>query len=116
MLIDQCFQVTKILETKYKPENLDDVITSCENLYVEEQQQLNILLLKYKHLSNGTLGEFKMEPISLQLMDPNCKPVHATAYTVPRSVEQQLQQIKDIERFFVNTSKYRKQQNKASNH
>jgi hypothetical protein len=38
------------------------------------------------------LGEFNMEtvPISLQLMDPNCKPIHARAYTVPRSVEQQL--------------------------
>jgi hypothetical protein len=29
-------------------------------------------------------------------MDPNCKPVHACSYTVPRSVEQQLQQIKEI--------------------
>jgi hypothetical protein len=27
-------------------------------------------------------------------MDPNCKPVHARAYTVPRSVEQHLQQSK----------------------
>jgi hypothetical protein len=27
-------------------------------------------------------------PIILQLMDPNCKPIHAHAYTVPRSVEQ----------------------------
>jgi hypothetical protein len=39
-----------------------------------------------------------MEPISLQLMDPNCKPIHARAYTVPRSVEQQLQQSKEIVR------------------
>jgi hypothetical protein len=37
-----------------------------------------------------------MEPISLQLMDPNCKPVHTCAYTVPRSVEQYLQYSKDI--------------------
>jgi hypothetical protein len=29
-------------------------------------------------------------------MDPNCKQIHARAYTVPRSVEQQLQQSKDI--------------------
>jgi hypothetical protein len=35
------------------------------------------------------------EPISLQLMDHNCKPVHARAYTVSRSVEQQLQQSKE---------------------
>jgi hypothetical protein len=41
-----------------------------------------------------------MEPINLQLMDPNCKLIHAhlCAYTVPRSVEQQLQPIKKIVR------------------
>jgi hypothetical protein len=31
-------------------------------------------------------------------MDPNCKPMHACAYTVPRLVEQQLQQSKEIVR------------------
>jgi hypothetical protein len=36
-----------------------------------------------------------MEQISIQLMDPNCKPIHAHAYTVSRSVKQQLQQNKD---------------------
>jgi hypothetical protein len=39
-----------------------------------------------------------MEPISLQLMYPDCKPIHDHAYTVPRSVEQQLQQSKEIVR------------------
>jgi hypothetical protein len=29
-------------------------------------------------------------------MDSNCKPIYARAYTVPRSVEQQLQQSKEI--------------------
>jgi hypothetical protein len=31
-------------------------------------------------------------------MDPNCKPFHMSAYTVPRSVEQQLRQCKEIVR------------------
>jgi hypothetical protein len=31
-------------------------------------------------------------------MDPNCKPIHARAYTVTRSVEQQLQNSKEIVR------------------
>jgi hypothetical protein len=39
-----------------------------------------------------------MEPTSLQLMDPNYNPIHARAYTVPRSVEQQLQPSKEIVR------------------
>jgi hypothetical protein len=37
-------------------------------------------------------------PIILQLMDPNCKPVYARVYAVPRSVEQQLQQSRKTER------------------
>jgi hypothetical protein len=37
-------------------------------------------------------------PISLQLMNANCKTIHAHTYTVPRSVEQQLQQSKEIVR------------------
>jgi hypothetical protein len=31
-------------------------------------------------------------------MDPNCKPIHVRAYTVSRSVEQQLRQSKEIVR------------------
>jgi hypothetical protein len=43
-----------------------------------------------KHIFDGTLRELNIELISLQLMDPNYKPVHVCAYTIPRSVEQQL--------------------------
>jgi hypothetical protein len=77
------------------PAILDDVIKTCENIHLEEQHQLKTSLQKYEHLFDGTLGEFNMEPISLQLMDPNCKPTHTRTYTVPRSVEQ-LQQRKEI--------------------
>jgi hypothetical protein len=97
-LRDEYSRATKILDSEYKPASLDDVIKTCENLHVEEQHQLKILLQKYEHLFDGTLGEFNMEPISLQLMDPNCKPIHERAYTVPRSVEQQLQKCKEIVR------------------
>jgi hypothetical protein len=51
---------------------------------------MNIYLME--HWENST---WKV-PISLQLMDPNCKPVHAHAYNFLRSVEQQLQQRKEI--------------------
>jgi hypothetical protein len=81
------------------PASLEDVIKTCEKLHVEEQHQLKELFQKHEHLFDGTSGEFNMEPISLQLMYPNCKPIHARAYTVPRSVEQQLQQNKEIVRF-----------------
>jgi hypothetical protein len=97
-LRDEYSQATKILYAEYKPESLDDVIKTCEDFHVKEQHQLKTLLQKYEHLFDGTLGEFNMEPISLQLMHPNGKPIHARAYTVPRSVEQQSQQSKEIVR------------------
>jgi hypothetical protein len=102
-LRDEYSQATNILDAEYKKksESLDDVIKTCENLHVEEQHQLKTSLQKYEHLFDGTLGRgFNMEQmsISLQLMDPNCKPIHARAYTVPRSVEQQLQRSKEIVR------------------
>jgi hypothetical protein len=89
-LRDEYSRATIILDAEYKPASLDDVIKTCESLHVEEQHQLKVLLQKYEHLFDGTLGEFNMEPVSLQLIDPNCKPIHARAYTVPRSVEQRL--------------------------
>jgi hypothetical protein len=89
-LRDEYSRATKILDVEYKPESLYHVINTCDNLHLEEQHQLKTLLQKYGHLFDGILGEFNMERISLQLMDPTCKPIHARAYTVPRSVEQQL--------------------------
>jgi hypothetical protein len=95
---DEYSRSTKILDSEYKPASLDDVINTCENLHVEEQHQPKILHQKYEHLFDRTLGEFNMEPISLQLIDADCKPIYARAYTVPRSAEQKFQQSKEIVR------------------
>jgi hypothetical protein len=97
---DEYSRATEILDAEYKPASLDDVIKTCENLHVEEQHHLKTLLqnMNIPYLFDGTLGKLNMEPISLQLMDSNCKPIYARAYTVPRSVEQQLQQSKEIVR------------------
>jgi hypothetical protein len=86
-LRDEYSRTTKILDAEYKPASLDDVIKTCENLHEEEQHQLKTLLQKYEHLFDGKLGEFNLETVSiiLPLMDPNCKPIHARAYTVPIS-------------------------------
>jgi small-conductance mechanosensitive channel len=88
-LRDEYSRATNILDAECNQvsASLDDVIKTCENLHVEEQQQIKALLQKYEHLFDGTLREFNMELISLQMMDPNCKPIHARAYTVPRSME-----------------------------
>jgi hypothetical protein len=42
--MSECSQATKNLDAEYKPESLDDVIKTCENLHAEGQHQLKILL------------------------------------------------------------------------
>jgi hypothetical protein len=59
-LRDEYYGATKIHDSDYKSESLDDVIKTWENLHVEEKHQLKILLQKYEHLFDGTLGEFNM--------------------------------------------------------
>jgi hypothetical protein len=63
-LRNKYFRPTKILDAEYKPASLDEAIKTCENLYVEEQHQLQILLQKYEHLFDGILRELNMEHIS----------------------------------------------------
>jgi hypothetical protein len=43
-LRDEYSQTNKILDAEYKPARFNDVIKTCEDLYVEEQHQLKILL------------------------------------------------------------------------
>jgi hypothetical protein len=88
-LRDEYSCVTKILETDYKPASLDEVIRSWDNIHVEEQNTLKILLKIHEHLFDGPLGDFNMRKIaiSLQMMDPNFKPVYECLYNVTRSSE-----------------------------
>jgi hypothetical protein len=80
------------LDSEYDPAtaSLDYFIKKCKNLHIEKQNQLKILLQKYKYLFDSILGEFNIDPmgISLQWMDPNCKLVLENACTVPISLEQ----------------------------
>jgi hypothetical protein len=86
-LLDELSRSTKILDVEdveYKLAFLEEFTKTCENLNSEEQRQILKVLQKYKQLFDGTLGEFNMAPISLNLIDPGSKPVHARPYTVLR--------------------------------
>jgi hypothetical protein len=78
---DKYSQDIKILdaEDRQTPARLDDIIRICQNFHAEEQYLLKKLLQKYQSLSDGTLGKSNMEPITIQLMDPNFNPVHVLA-------------------------------------
>jgi hypothetical protein len=55
-----------------------------------ERGGLQKLLTKFEPLFDGTLGEWKTEPIDLELKDLETKPYRARAYPVPQCQEAKL--------------------------
>ena len=50
------------------------------------------LLSKFKTLFDGTLGDWKTEPVDLILKDPKTVPVYQKPYPVPKSKEKKLKE------------------------
>jgi hypothetical protein len=65
----------KILDTKYKPADLDKIACKCNYLTDDEQIQLLLLLHKYQHLFDGSLGTWNDKPYNIELK-PDVKPFH----------------------------------------
>jgi uncharacterized phage-associated protein len=57
----------KILDAKYKKANLDAFLNLLSHLDYKQKFDLNSLLLKHKPLFDGSLGNWKTDPIHLQL-------------------------------------------------
>jgi hypothetical protein len=83
-------RIQNIVESKYCPADLNKIATECHLLDADQQETLHKLLRKFAHLFDGTLGNWKTDPVDLELKDKNEKPYHARAYPVPHSQEQLL--------------------------
>ena len=83
-------RIQSIIESKYTPADLKQIVAECTHLEQSEQKQLLKLLRKYESLFDGSLGTWKAAPIELELNDPNVKPYHAKPYPVPHSQERKL--------------------------
>ena len=65
--------VKKILNAKYEPANINEVVKSCLHLDETKQNQLKELLNKYKKLFDGKLGHWKGKDYHVKLK-PDAKP------------------------------------------
>ena len=74
----------KILDAKYAPADLDEVVQTCGHLTEDKKCQLHALLSKYKHLFDGTLGTWQKEPYNIELKE-GVKPYHSRPFPVPKS-------------------------------
>ncbi len=74
----------ELLEAKYEPADLDEVVAEATALNPDQKKGLRALLEKYKDLFDGTLGEWKGDPYHIDLK-PGAKPVCTKAFPVPVS-------------------------------
>ena len=86
---DAMTRVKNILDAKYEPANLEQVVAECTHLSKEKQEKLLKLLNKHKTLFDGSLGEWKKESLNIEVKE-GAKPYHARAYPIPKIHEQTL--------------------------
>lgn len=80
-------RMTRILESKYEPADLNKVVENCKNLTSSQKSLLLRTLKQHEPLFDGKLGAWKMAPVKITLKDQNVKPYHARAYTIPKIYE-----------------------------
>ena len=81
--------IKEILDAKYQPANLKEIVENCTNLSPEQREDLHALLMKYEDLFDGTLGHWKGDGYDIKLKE-GVTPYHARAFPIPRIHEQTL--------------------------
>ncbi len=75
--------MVEILDAKYEKADLPAIIReNCSHLTASDREKLLSVLLKFKSLFDGTLGDWKLPPVSFELKD-SMKPYHGGPYPVP---------------------------------
>ncbi len=76
-------RVVEILDAKYEKADLHAIIKeNCSHLPASDREKLLSVLLKFKSLFNGTLGDWKLPPISFELKE-GMKPYRGRPYPIP---------------------------------
>jgi hypothetical protein len=85
-----------ILEAKYDKADLPSIVKNdYVHLSTPHWNSLLTLLLKYKEVFDGTLGDWKLLPVSFELKE-GAKPYHGRPYPIPKIHKATL--IKEIDR------------------
>ena len=86
---DATERIKKILDAKYEPANIDEVVAECTHLDESKRNKLKTLLNKYKELFDGSLGHWKGQNYDIELRE-DAKPYHARPYPIPKAYEKTL--------------------------
>ncbi len=77
-------RIMEILDAKYDKADLPSIIkNNCAHLSTSHCNLLLALLLKFKELFNGMLGDWELPPVSFELKE-GAKPYHGRPYPIPK--------------------------------
>ena len=77
-------RVVKILDAKYEKADIQAIVKdNCTHLNPKHQRLLLEVLKTFEPLFDGTLGDWKTKPVSLQVR-PESTPYHGRAFPVPK--------------------------------
>ena len=80
---EMAFRAEQIADAHYEKADLAKIVKeNCSHLNIEERNELYKLLLSFEDLFDGTLGEWKTEPVDLELKK-DANPCHSTQFSVP---------------------------------
>ncbi len=72
------------MDAKYAKADLPAIVRdNCKHLSPSERELLLSILLKFEQLVDGTLGEWTLPPVSIQLKE-GVNPFHGRAYPIPK--------------------------------
>jgi hypothetical protein len=75
-------RMVKILDAKYEKADLPAIIReNCSHLTAFNREKLLSVLLKFESLFDGTLGDWKLPPVSFELKE-GMKPYHGRPYPI----------------------------------
>jgi hypothetical protein len=77
-------RVVEILDANYDDLDLPSIVkNNCTHLSTSHRNLLLVLLLEFEELFNGTLGDWKLLPVSFELKE-GAKPYHGRPYAIPK--------------------------------
>ena len=75
-------RMIKILDSRYRKANIKSVVQGALHLNDKQRDMLYKLLIRYEDVFDGTLGEWKTEPVDFELID-GAQPHSQRHYPVP---------------------------------
>jgi len=80
-------RIKRILDAKYEPADLDEVVVNCTHLTKEQKAESISLLTRHESLFDEPIGNWKSEGYNTELRH-DATPFPARAFPIPRIHEQ----------------------------